>query len=94
MHASQSANVSTSINEIDDNFVLNVYPNPSKGEVTISSDETINSVELYNIIGEKVIEKKVMNKTTKINMGDFNKGVYVVRIPFNQGSKVRKIILD
>jgi len=94
MHASQSANVSTSINEIDDNFVLNVYPNPSKGEVTISSDETINSVELYNIIGEKVIEKKVMNKTTKINMGDFNKGVYVVRILFNQGSKVRKIILD
>jgi hypothetical protein len=73
------------INEIDNSVSVIVYPNPSDNNFfNISSSESIKTIELYNIVGQQVIFKEVINKDKqmKIETSNLPKGVYAVKISF------------
>jgi len=55
---SNTANgITTGINEISENNVVSVYPNPTTGKLAVSlSNGNISTIEIYNLIGEKVYE--------------------------------------
>jgi uncharacterized repeat protein (TIGR01451 family) len=77
------------------NQLINVYPNPAKGFVTISSKEIIKEIKLLNQLGQTV---KLLNSPTAhqtINTKQFAKGLYVVQITTAKGeTKFEKLILD
>ena len=59
-----------------------VYPNPTKGfiNIKINGNNNQNSlIELYGIDGRVLIHKTIKNKTT-INIDNYNKGVYILKI--------------
>jgi hypothetical protein len=58
----------TNINELyaENNFVI--YPNPSEGKFTITNNGTINSIEVYNYLGEKVYGEEFSTKPS-LNQG-------------------------
>ena len=66
----------------DNNFINNsikLYPNPlnsSVNELSISSSK-VKSVEIYNILGAKVMSKKITN--SRINISTLAKGTYVIK---------------
>ena len=66
-----------------ENFEQNsfsVYPNPAKDFLVIENltNETISSVEIYNLTG-KLVKNEILNFST-INIEDLAKGIYLLRI--------------
>jgi hypothetical protein len=88
--------ISTAINDFmanDDNF--NVYPNPSSGKFTISSESAIRAIEIYNLLGERVyIDSKFNDQTSyEINLSSQVKGIYIINIYVEQFMKSKKIAI-
>ena len=61
----------------EDNKVA-VYPNPANDFIYVKG-ENIQTVEIYNAIGLKIMSKNVSNSES-INIADFTNGIYFVRI--------------
>ncbi len=61
---------------------FSVYPNPAKNTVTISSQITpISRIEIFNSLGQKLIDKIVDDINTKtIDLSVLSTGVYLVKI--------------
>jgi len=70
---------------------FNIYPNPGNGKFNIEianrSSHTIN-LEIYNLLGERILEKTDLSKVNyyEINITDYPKGIYLVKI--NDGENV------
>ena len=105
--------VLTAINEKELSNQIKVYPNPSTDNITIettqaavgSMQEAVCSVEIYNLLGEKVYQSLVTshsslgilpmtNAPMTINVADFQSGVYVVEVKTEKGGAVRKFVKE
>lgn len=86
------------INEIDNSVSVIVYPNPSNNNFfNVSSSETIKVIELYNVVGQQVIQKEgnKTNKQTTIETGNLAKGIYTVKVLFaNNKTSIVKISIQ
>ncbi|KGL61793.1 T9SS type A sorting domain-containing protein [Polaribacter sp. Hel1_85] len=72
---------------------ISIYPNPANEFVQISTDETITGMEVYNLIGKKVISSsKLINN--KLDVSNLSKGVYVLKVMSNDLVGSRKIIIE
>ena len=80
----------TSVNGVT--FSTKLYPNPVSNMLNISSEENISSVELLNVIGQRISTQDVNAKTTKINTENLVKGVYFVKVNTDNGSAITKIV--
>ena len=58
-----------------------VFPNPTKGNLYITTTESIEKIEVYNYIGQKMIES---NQNT-INTNNLTNGMYLLKIYTNRG---------
>ena len=60
-----------------------MYPNPAlKGSaVSVNSKAKIESIELINVLGEKI----VVNKSSVISTSNLSKGTYIITMKFNDG---------
>jgi len=93
-NSSTSANVSVdvktvSVNDIAANF--KVYPNPSNGIINIvSGSNDMSVVEVFNVLGEKVIKKSFVNNCF-IDLSNQQKGVYILNVATGSGVKTTKL---
>ena len=63
------------------NVGFNYYPNPTVNDVlTLHANEDISMVNIFNIIGQKVIAKKPIALESKIQMENLPSGVYIVQV--------------
>ena len=70
-------------NEKQDSQVISVFPNPSNGKFTITTNSSsINGIEIFNILGEKVYTIKDSKHETPnlIDISNFQKGIYFIKI--------------
>ena len=86
------------VNEIDNSVSIQLFPNPvSNNHFTITSSELMQSVELYNVVGQKVLRKEE-NRSAKqlaVETGNIPEGIYAVRISFQNGkTKTVKLIVQ
>jgi len=71
---------------------ISIYPNPATDNVIVKSDFTITNIEVLNYIGQTVYTKQnVSEKTVKVNVANFNTGVYFVKVTTTDGIKTVKI---
>jgi uncharacterized repeat protein (TIGR03803 family) len=78
--------------------VINVYPNPSNGTFTLSllnSNETCK-VEVYNVMGQQVMNEELIGKNTQIDLSNQSAGVYLYRVLTESGELVGsgKVVLQ
>ena len=67
-----------------DDFAKNglvMYPNPSKGVVTIESQYEIQQIHIYNTIGQLVLT----SNTATIDLSAREQGVYLVQVTLENG---------
>lgn len=74
----------TSIETIDNNLSVSVYPNPGKGVFNVKQNSNFDSgrIQIYNILGEEVksFVAKPNEKFISIDMRGFAKGVYHLKM--------------
>ena len=78
-----------------------IYPNPSKDIFYVNtkqSDDNIDRIEVYNTIGKlvKLIENKSPNLSDNfvLNLSNFPKGIYSVKLIYNDNFTNKNIILQ
>lgn len=76
---------------IEDKIMVDVYPNPSTGNVTIKTGYPSNSaVNIYDVYG-KLIESKLFQK--QVELSDIPKGFYLVKITNGMKTYTEKLII-
>jgi hypothetical protein len=73
---------------------VSIYPNPTKGLITIECNNTIKSVQLYDVQG-RILQTNVVNESqASLDMSSQSKGIYFIKIISDNGMKVQKIVKD
>lgn len=86
--------ITLSNTDFENNNFTTSYPNPTKDKVTISSNENIESISLFNLLGQQIFSKEVYTNEFTIDLTDFSNGTYIAKINSNgktQSIKVLKI---
>ena len=86
----------TSVADHSFDNTLIVYPNPSSGTVTVQSSKSkIQSLNVYNVLGEMVYQVMVSNvQKTEITIPGIANGMYQMRIVTDKGTTNRKILIS
>ena len=81
-----------SIDNIDDVYgqSVNVYPNPTNGNVKIEA-RALENVMVFNLIGQKVYEENVSGNEYVLDMNRFGSGIYMIKIKSESGFTTKKI---
>lgn len=78
------------ISELNEgNKVLQIFPNPARGWVTIKNEtgREMTSIAVYNILGQKVFQKNVKDGSSyKLTVNGYATGIYNVRVWMDDGS--------
>ena len=74
---------------------FSLYPNPSKGIITINSTEVIVKVSVINVLGEVMQISAFDSKNATINITDLKSGVYFLHVTdVNNQIGIKKIIKE
>lgn len=71
-----------------------LYPNPTTGILNIADVNTIDTVEVYNILGQSIMYQTLKALEGKIDMSKLAVGTYFVKATANDKSKVFKVIKE
>jgi hypothetical protein len=80
--------VNVGIGENSDNVAL--FPNPTNGNVTIQA-AGMSHITVTSVLGQVVYDTDVNADEMVINMGQFNAGMYMVRINTENGVVVKRV---
>ena len=69
-----------------------LYPNPTSSIITINSNETIESIDLYDSLGRVLVSKIVESNEVSLELSNYNNGVYFVKIIKDNSEKIEKIL--
>ena len=94
-YQAQTANAcdfESGVHEFQQDLHFNIYPNPAKHEfmVQIDAGQDLNSVGLYNSIGQLVFQ----GKEPKVKVESLPSGLYVVRIITSKGTASQSVVVE
>ncbi len=70
---------------------LKVYPNPTSDVINITATQTIDKVEIYDILGKLVLKTSTTNQ---IKISQLTQGVYLMKIQANNEAITKKIVIE
>ena len=91
---------STAINEFKDSgFRFNIYPNPSRGVFVLTIDDlslSAGGVELtiYDMLGSIISKTKIVNRTSEIDISDYQSGIYHLQIITDKVIVNKKVVIE
>ena len=71
-----------------------VYPNPAKETLYISGIDNEAKIEIYSVLGVKVVEKISATYNEAVDVSNLSKGMYMLKILQDNKIFERKIIVD
>lgn len=71
---------------------LKVYPNPTKDIVNISYKESIDKVEVYSMLGQRVLESQSSDTNVSLDLSQLASGTYMLKIVVGESSQLVKVI--
>jgi len=80
-----------------DEFNLNeisIYPNPTYGLLNIKANAIIDRVEVFDILGKRLIDTAFEGKEVEVNLSALNNGVYFVKIQSLNNTETTKVIKE
>jgi hypothetical protein len=81
-------NNALSLNEyLNNDFTL--YPNPAKDKLSIKIDSEINLIEIYTLLGKKVLQSKAQQE---IDISQLSNAVYFIKVYTQEGAGIKKFI--
>jgi TolB-like protein len=80
----------------NEHYSSSIFPNPASEEFTIYNLRfTISKIEIYNMIGKKVLEHQTSDiEHRTVSIADFTPGIYFVRVYGDDNTAVFKLIKE
>ena len=75
-------------NEISD---FEYYYNPLNDLLSVNSSEILRNIQVYNLLGQKIIEKNINNYGYQINLGNLSTSIYFVKVQGETGVNTFKL---
>lgn len=76
---------------IDD---LNIYPNPAKDKIQFTNFNASSAeVRIFNILGKQVFHQPKLTEKT-IDVSQFNKGIYLLKVTVDGKSRTQKLVIQ
>jgi hypothetical protein len=89
--------VITGSNNIKPDAGINFYPNPSEGRFYLTGIKGNRDISVYNVSGELVYDKKISSNNSTdylIDLSNFTKGIYFLRVTGNDDVFNQKLIIE
>ena len=78
---------------VNENYLeTKMYPNPVDNMLTISSEDDIQDISIYNVVGIKVMEMVINNKETVIDLSVLESGMYLIKIQGKNSKSIKTFI--
>lgn len=87
-------NVGAGIKSYSLDQTISLFPNPTSGLLNVNTKEANTSLEVYNMIGEKIYSNNLVKGNNTIDLSGFSNGSYFVKIFNNNQTTTKKIILS
>jgi Secretion system C-terminal sorting domain/Calx-beta domain len=71
---------------------VNVYPNPFNEMLTISSDEVISEVNIFDMQGKLLMSKPIQSRSAQVETNTLPAGMYVLRVVSESGTTNTPVI--
>ena len=90
----------TGIEEKNESNNISVFPNPNNGKFIMNAENFANlngvNISIYNIIGNIVFEKKLINNLENytIDLSNEAKGVYYIKVGNKLGTTIEKMVIQ
>ncbi len=84
----------TSINELTNTNVVDIWPNPTSKYLNIHSKNKIKAIKIYNLIGELIQNNSINDFSKVLDISILNVGVFFVYVDFGNNNYVSKIIVS
>ncbi len=68
------------------------YPNPASDFVTIKANEQIKTLEIYSVLGQRVLTQSINAQTSKIDISQLVSGAYILKVATHDESQAYKLI--
>ena len=72
---------------------VNLYPNPNKGQFTLSLPEEECDITICNSLGQVVYQSQG-HGMTKMSLGDLSEGLYFVTVKSEHGTSTLKLVKE
>ncbi len=86
-----SLSTSNGINK-NKSSITRIFPNPSNGLFLISSESTVNFIEVYDVHGKKIVESNI-NNGNLVNLTEFDNGIYYLTYLSNGIKITNRLVL-
>ena len=75
---------------------MDIFPNPVKDKLNliIAENQIGNRVKIYSILGQELNSFILNNKKTIVDVSNYKKGIYLVKMETSSGKKTYKFIKD
>lgn len=82
------------VEEIADDHILQITPDPASGFMILSSKNNMARVEFYTMTGIKIKDEKLnKEKKTQMNLSRLPAGIALVQVTFSNGMKAKKLMV-
>jgi hypothetical protein len=91
----QSVSACTGIDEMTDNKIISIYPNPANDFMTVSlaaEPSDSSTIHIINTLGEIVLTEKATSSNTTLNASNLQNGIYFVKVESKNSSAIKKFI--
>ena len=76
---------------------INIYPNPTKDKITIDLGTNVisnTSIQVIDLLGKTLLQQIVKSSKTTINLNNYSKGIYLIKINNLSNNKVYKVVKE
>ena len=83
------------IAELGNDKYFKLYPNPTTGVFTISTEGSkIKEIKVLNLLGEEIYSTTINNQQSTINLSEQAQGIYFVQVKTEKGIMRKKLVFQ
>ena len=88
----------SSFQEMLAEYTVKIYPNPTKGQLSVEitgvSSDVDGQISLLNMNGKMILTQTVHSGLIDLNLSNYNKGIYLLKIVLGEQATTWKIIKE
>lgn len=85
----------TGVNPNLPNDAIQIHPNPATDQIWIQTgDYQPLQVQIFNTIGQEIMNQPLTQKNTNIQLPDLPKGIYLVTVQTEEGMLTQRLLID